>query len=150
MSVRLTFAVFLLVALAAGLWWSYSLAPPAPVIGEGRFDVFVVGPGGGLLSNGSIQSRATPFDVLLAMAREAGFGVETEQQTWIGDGCTATYVVDIAGHRESVSGGWNYYTRQPGGEWSWRAAGAACYALGAGEQVEWCWVEGDTCARHVP
>ncbi|MHB1262241.1 MAG: hypothetical protein ACYC2H_11065 [Thermoplasmatota archaeon] len=150
MSVRLVVAILLLGSLAVGLWWTSSTDPQAATIGEGRFKVFVVGPGGDLFSNGSVQSRATPFDVLVALAAENAFGIETEEQTWIGDGCTATYVVGIAGHHESVTGGWNYYTRQPGEEWSWRSAGAACHPLVAGEQVEWCWVEGDTCSHHIP
>jgi hypothetical protein len=127
------------------------LAPAsAGDLGVGQFPAFVVGPGGALLANGTVVARGTPFDVLQALAAVRGFDVGVEEQAWVGSGCTAQYVTSIAGHGETVTGGWNYYTRQPGGDWTWRAAGAACHELAAGEQVEWCWVESNVCERHVP
>ena len=119
-------------------------------VSTGSFVVFVVGPDGSLLSDGTVTARGTPFDALGALADEEGFSVEVEQQTWIGGGCTATYVTGIAGRRESNTGGWNYYTRQTGeDDWAWGSAGAACHSLKAGDQVEWCWVESDVCRHHV-
>jgi hypothetical protein len=149
MSVRLVVAVLVLATLAAGLWWTASLAPSSDGAGEGAFTVFVVGPEGAGLANGTVMSRATPFDALLALGDQQAFAVEVEQQPWIGAGCTAEYVVGIAGHRETVTGGWNYYTRQPGQAWTWGSSGAACHVLLPGEQVEWCWVESDVCRHHV-
>ncbi|MEO7397058.1 MAG: hypothetical protein ABIW84_00685 [Ilumatobacteraceae bacterium] len=149
MSVRLVVAILLLAALAGGLWWTASLTPESKKVVTAEFPVFVVGPEGDVLANGTVLAQGTPFDVLQALATERGFAVEVEQQTWIGSGCTAQYIVGIAGHRESVTGGWNYYTRQPGGNWTWQAAGAACHVLQHGDQVEWCWVETDVCRHHV-
>lgn len=153
MSGRLLVAILLLAALAGGLWWTASLAPGNARSGAevvtAPFSIFVVGPGGELLANGTVVARGTPFEVLQALAIEDGFTVEVEQQAWIGTGCTAEYVVGIAGHRETVSGGWNYYTRQPGEAWTWGPTGAACHVLRPGDQVEWCWVEADVCEHHI-
>ena len=142
-------AVLLLAALAGGLWWTASLGRTEAEPATGSFSVFVVGPAGSPLGNGTVVSRATPFDALGGLAAQQGFTVETEEQAWIGGGCTATYVTGIAGHRETATGGWNYYTRQPGQEWRWGSAGAACHRLQPGDQVEWCWVEADVCEHHV-
>ena len=150
MSVRFVVAALVLGLLAGGLWWTTSLGEGGEAIPVGTFPVFVVGPDGGLLANGTATARGTPFDALQALAEAQGFQVEVEQQTWIGGGCTATYVVGIAGQRESTTGGWNYYTRRTGGEWTWGSSGAACHPLAAGDQVEWCWVESDACRHHVP
>ena len=154
MSVRLLVAVIVLGLLAVGLWWTASMAPEGAGDGEGvvsaEFPVFVVGPDGGMVSNGTVVARGTPLDTLRALASVKGFGVEVEQQPWIGTGCTAEYVMGIAGHGETASGGWNYYTRQAGEAWSWHSAGAACHVLRPGDQVEWCWVESDVCRHHVP
>ncbi|HUR25138.1 MAG TPA: hypothetical protein VM327_03875 [Candidatus Thermoplasmatota archaeon] len=143
--------MLLLAALAGGLWWTASIgagdgdAPPS-----GPFQVFVVGPEGTLVANGTVLARGTPFDALRSLSDERGFEVEAEQQTWIGAGCTATYVAGIAGQRETSNGGWNYYTRAAGElQWTWGAAGAACHRLSPGDQVEWCWVESDVCRHHV-
>lgn len=150
MSGRFVVAVVLLGVLAGGLWWTASQGADRSDIEAGSFEVFVVGPEGALVANGTAWSRATPFDALTALAEGRGFAVEVEEQSWIGGGCTATYVVGIAGHRESTTGGWNYYTRSVGGEWTWGSAGAACHRLAPGAQVEWCWVESDVCRHHVP
>lgn len=149
MSVRLVVAVLLLGLLAGGLWWTASLDGGDTPLATGAFPVVVVGPQGSALANGTVVARGTPFDALQELAARQGFSVETEQQAWIGAGCTATYVVGIAGHRETATGGWNYYTRQAGGDWAWGAVGAACHRLHAGDQVEWCWVEGDVCRHHA-
>lgn len=150
--VRLVVAGVVLVLLAGGLWWTATLGEgSAGAVPTASFPVFVVGPEGGLLANGTVTARGTPFDALQALADRDGFDVETEQQTWIGRGCTATYVVGIAGERESTTGGWNYYTRHGGDDdWTWGSAGAACHRLAEGDQVEWCWVEADVCRHHVP
>ena len=150
MSVRLVVAVLLLAGLAGGLWWTASLAPDGSTGSRDVFAVYVVGPGGGLVANGTVVAMGTPLEVLRALANNAGFAVDVEQQAWIGGGCTAAYVVGIAGHRESSTGGWNYYTRQPGEPWAWGSAGAACHPLQPGDEVEWCWVEADVCQHHVP
>lgn len=149
MSVRLVVAVLVLATLAAGLWWTASLAPSSDDIATGPFAVFVVGPEGSIVADGTVVTRGTPLDALQVLAEQQGFTVEVERQTWIGPGCTAEYVVGIAGHGETVTGGWNYYTRQPGDEWAWGSSGAACHVLDAGDQVEWCWVETDVCRHHV-
>jgi hypothetical protein len=152
MTVRLVVAVLLLAVLAGGLWWTASLRPDSDARGsEDRWvTVFVVGPEGVPAGNGTVLSRPTPFDALMALADSQGFSVEVEQQTWIGSGCTATYVAGIAGFGETETGGWNYYTRHPGEAWGWRSEGAACHHLHPDEQVEWCWVESDVCRHHVP
>jgi hypothetical protein len=145
--------MLLLAAVGGGLWWTASLDGGRGGEGAlvtGPFDAYVVGPDGASIGNGTVVARGTPSDVLDALGAARGFGVDVEQQTWMGGGCTATYVTGIAGHRETATGGWNYYTRQPGQEWGWRSAGAACYRLAVGEQVEWCWVEADVCQHHVP
>src|SRR5688572_5736171 len=113
MSARLAFALLLLAALAGGLWWTASM-PDGGDPATAPFDVFVVGPDGASVANGTVVARGTPLDALQALADERGFPVEVEQQAWIGGGCTAAYVVGIAGQRETATGGWNYYTRQPG------------------------------------
>jgi hypothetical protein len=153
LAVRLVVAGILLVLLAGGLWWTATLGDgdKGEAVATGTFAVFVVGPEGPLLANGTVTARGTPFDTLQALAGRDGFEVDVEQQTWIGRGCTATYVVGIAGHRESTTGGWNYYTRQAGDDaWTWGSQGAACHRLASGDQVEWCWVESDVCRHHVP
>lgn len=156
MSVRLAVAVFLFAVLAAGLWWTGSSSDNGNGNGlpsRGDFHVFVVGPDGLGVANGTVDSSATPLDSLLALGEARGFPVEVEQQTWIGSGCTAAYVVGIAGHRETMTGGWNYYVRPAGvegAEWTWSSGGAACHRLSPGDEVEWCWVEADTCRHHVP
>jgi hypothetical protein len=150
---RLPVAGALFLALAGGLWWTASLAGEGgagTATATGSFPVFVVGPQGESLANGTVVSQGTPLAALQALSAQQGFLVETEEQTWIGDGCTATYVVGIAGQRETTSGGWNYYTRRPGGPWAWGPAGAACHRLSAGDEVEWCWVEADVCGHHTP
>jgi hypothetical protein len=149
MSVRLVVAALLLATVAAGLWWTASLAPSGAGEATGEFAVFVVGPDGAGLANGTVRSRGTPLDALLALADERGFAVDLEQQAWIGPGCTAQYVAGIAGHGETTTGGWNYYTRKAGGDWTWGSSGAACHQLHAGDQVEWCWVEADVCRHHA-
>jgi hypothetical protein len=150
MTRRLVFAIALLVAMGGLLWWTAQgpatvTAPPT----TGDFTVFIVGAEGAGMANGTVHSVATPFHALRALAGQRNLTVLVEQQAWIGSGCTATYVTGIGGLRESGSGGWNYYIRQPGGDWTWKPDGAACYALAAGDQVEWCWVEGDVCRRHA-
>ena len=151
MSMRLVVAVALLGLLAGGLWWSSTSGKEDGAIGAGTFTAYVVGPEGTVLASGAATARATPFHVLEALAKEQGFTVEVEQQPWVGGGCTATYVVGIAGQRESTTGGWNYYTRKAADEaWKWGASGAACHRLAEGDQVEWCWVESDVCRHHVP
>ncbi|MFA5943304.1 MAG: hypothetical protein WC876_02435 [Candidatus Thermoplasmatota archaeon] len=149
MSVRLVVAVVVLGGLAGGLWWTASLVPEGPTSSPDVFAAYVVGPGGGLVANGTVVAIGTPFEVLRALAESEGFDVEVEQQTWIGEGCTSAYVVGVAGHHESAHGGWNYYTRQPGESWAWGSVGAACHTLEPGDEVEWCWVEGDVCQHHV-
>jgi hypothetical protein len=158
MAVRLVVAVLLLVLLGGGLWWTASLAPDGDGISsEWTGTVYVVGlqtdgeggRGGSDVLSGDVRARGTPLDAVEALGAELGFGVDVEQQTWIGRGCTAAYVVGIAGQRETTTGGWNYYTREPGGDWTWRSEGAGCYGLAPGEQVEWCWVEVDVCGRHA-
>jgi hypothetical protein len=148
MSVRLVVAVLVLATVAAGLWWTASLAPGSDEASTGRFTVFVVGPEGAAVANGTVIARGTPLEVLQVLAQQRAFTVEVEQQAWIGPGCTADYVVGIAGHRETATGGWNYYTRQPGKEWAWGSSGAACHVLSPGDEVEWCWVETDVCRHH--
>lgn len=148
MTPRLPVAIVLLVLLLAGLWWVASLAPKGDA-SEWRGQVYVVGPGGPF-ANGTVVSRATPLSAVEALGALRGFGVEVEQQTWIGKGCTAAYVRGIGGVSETASGGWNYYVRSPGGPWAWRPEGAACYGLSSGQEVEWCWVETDVCRNHVP
>ena len=144
----------LLALLGGGLWWTASLdAQESRGNGDaaaGPFPVFVVGPDG-LLANGTAFAPGTPYETLLALAQAQGFTVDSEQQAWIGGGCTSTYVVGIAGHRESATGGWNYYTRRAGSaDWTWGSSGAACHRLAPGDEVEWCWVEADACRHHVP
>jgi hypothetical protein len=86
-----------------------------------------------------------------ALGAQRNFTVDLEERPLVGTGCSAHYLVGIAGQRETTTGGWNYYTRAAAGQsWSWRSAGAACYALSPGEQVEWCWVESDVCRHHAP
>src|SRR5687767_5785427 len=100
MSVRLSFAVLPLAALAGGLWWTASLSDGDDAA-PGAFQAFVVGPGGAPLANGTVLAPGTPLGVLQALADERGFAVEVEQQPWVGGGCTAAYVAGIAGHRET-------------------------------------------------
>jgi hypothetical protein len=147
MTPRLPVAIVLLLLLLGGLWWVASLAPDGGV-GAWGGPVYVVGPDG-LLANGTVVSEATPLSAVEALGTARGFGVEVEQQPWIGKGCTAAYVRGIGGVSETGSGGWNYYVRSAGGGWTWRPEGAACYVLTAGQEVEWCWVESDVCRRHV-
>jgi hypothetical protein len=141
---RLPAALALLALLLAGLWWVASLAPDGSRA-EWEGPVYVVGPGGASLGNGTVRSEATP----LAALRALGLAVDVEQQPWVGPGCTAAYVRGIGGVGETAGGGWNYYVRSGGGPWTWRPEGAACYALSPGEEVEWCWVESDACRHHV-
>ena len=148
--VRLVVAVAVLGALAGGLLWTASSGGDGDAVATGPFEVFVVVPEGALLSQGIVSARGTPFDTLQVLAETRGFEVEVEQQAWVGPGCTATYVVGIAGQRETATGGWNYYTRQPGKGWAWGSSGAACHRLAPDDQVEWCWVEADVCRHHVP
>lgn len=147
---RFVVAVVLLASVAGGLWWVVSMAPPEGPQGEGDFRVAVVGPEGTMVADDVVRSRSDPLSALRGLAALEGFTVEVEQQTWIGPGCTAEYVVGIAGQRESSTGGWNYYVRSPGEDWEWKSAGAACYALEPGDEVEWCWVELDVCRHHAP
>lgn len=146
---RLPVALVLLCLAAGGLWGLASLAPDGSG-GTARVDVFVLGRDAEPLANGTVTARGDPLSALRALAAERGFAVEVERQTWVGPGCTADYVVGIAGLRETAAGGWNYYVRRPGGSWEWSPAGASCHALSDGDQVEWCWVEADRCGRHVP
>lgn len=149
MAARLVVAILLLASLGGGLWWVASLAPRGGS-GMGEFAVFVVAPDGGTMVNGSVHSKADPLSALQVLGAERNVTVDIEQRTNIGQGCTAAYVVAIGGVRETTTGGWNYYTRRPGGAWTWESAGAACYGLSPGQQVEWCWVESDVCRHHVP
>jgi hypothetical protein len=149
MTPRLPVAIALLLLLLGGLWWVASLAPKGEAAAwEGP--IYVVGPDGAVAANGTVRSQATPLAAVQALGRERGFGVEVEQQTWIGPGCTAAYVRGIGGAFETASGGWNYYVRSAGGAWTWQSAGAACFVLQPGQQLEWCWVESDVCRHHVP
>lgn len=152
MNVRLAVAALLLVSVAAGLWWVVGQAPDGGEGGEGargEFRTIVVGPSGEVTHDRTVSSEGTPLAAVQALAALEGFTVEVEQQPWIGSGCTAAYVVAIDGQRETARGGWNYYVRSPGGDWEWKAAGAGCHALAAGDEVEWCWVELDVCAHHA-
>jgi hypothetical protein len=148
LNARLVVAAVLLCSLAGGLWWVASLAP-RPGDGEGTHAVFIVAPDASVLANATVTSRPTPLAVLQALSVQRGVAIEVEQKPAVGSGCTAAYVVSIAGIRETTTGGWNYYVRQPGAEWAWKPAGAACYGLAVGDQVEWCWVESDVCRHHV-
>jgi hypothetical protein len=146
---RLLAATAMLAVLAAGWLWVASLAPHAGAA-VANVSVAVVGPDGTVGPNGTVAEAASPLDAVQELGRQKGFPVVVEEQPWVGSGCTAHYVVAIAGWRETSTGGWNYYTRpSPGASWTWQAAGAACYALHAGEQVEWCWVEQDVCRHHA-
>src|ERR1044072_6941816 len=148
MTPRLPAAPVLLALLVGGLGWVASLAPErdaAPWEGP----VYVVGPGGAAIANGTVRSQANPLSAVQTLGRERGFSVEVEQQPWIGAGCTAAYVRGSAGISETASGGWNYYVRSAGGEWAWQAEGAACFALQSGQDLEWCWVESDVCRHHA-
>lgn len=152
MASRLAVAVVLLATVGAGLWWVASSAPASPAAdpdAEGDFRVIVMNEGA-VVDDGLVQSRSTPLAALQALGERDRFSVEVEQQAWIGSGCTAEYVVGIAGKRESSTGGWNYYVRSPGEDWEWKSVGAACYALKQGDEVEWCWVKLDTCDQHAP
>lgn len=147
MLTRTVAAIVLLVAFGGLFWWASS-APSSdgPVVGE--FAVSVVGPEGERFANGTVHAVGTPYEVLRALAAERGFAVEVEEQPWIGPGCTAVYVKGIGPWSESATGGWNYYVRAAGGDWTWRPEGAACLALQPGQSVKWCWVEGDRCGHH--
>jgi hypothetical protein len=147
MTPRLPAALALLLLLAGGLWWVAARAPHGDA-GTWEGPVYVIGPGG-LLANGTVASQATPLAAVEALGNARGFRVEVEQQPWIGRGCTAAYVRGIGGVAETSNGGWNYYVRSSGGDWTWRPEGAACYVLSSGQQVEWCWVESDVCKGHV-
>ena len=152
MAARLLVAVVLLATVGSGLWWVVSSAPSSSEpdrMAEGDFRVIVMHEGD-VVDDGLVRSLPTPLAALQALGELDHFSVDVEQQTWIGSGCTAEYVVGIAGKRESSTGGWNYYVRSPGGDWEWKSAGAACYVLEAGDEVEWCWVELDTCHHHAP
>lgn len=140
----------LLLALAGVLWWAAASTPGGGRAETGDHRVVVVDPQGNVLADQVVRAPATPLALLLGLASLDNFTVDVEDQPWIGDGCTASYVVEIAGHRESSTGGWNYYVRGPGGDWAWKPAGAACYELGEGDEVEWCWVEVDVCRHHAP
>ena len=136
----------LLILLGAGLWWMDGLAPQASGA-TGTFDVFIVGPAGEI-GNGSVfVPHATALSVLTTLARERGFNVTVESAAGFG-GCDQAYVRSIAGVAETTSGGWNYYTRQVAGNWTWQPVGAACHGMALGEQLEWCWVEQDVCRSH--
>src|SRR5262245_19202924 len=140
MTPRLPAAIALLALLLGGLWWIASTAPRGDAASwEGP--VYVVGPDGARMANGTVRSQATP----LAAVEALGIPVDVERQPWIGRGCTAAYVRGIGGVSESGTGGWNYYVRPAGGGWEWQADGAACFVLHPGQEVEWCWVESDIC-----
>ncbi len=135
--------------LVAGAWWVWSVAPREPS-DSGAFDVFVVAPDGSTWANGTvIATNATALSVLELLAAQQGFGLDVEFQGGFGVGCAGAYVRGIGDIAETRSGGWNYYTRGAGGDWTWQAESAACHGLQAGEQVEWCWVEADVCENHV-
>jgi hypothetical protein len=150
MSRRLAVAAALLL-LAGGAWawaaWAGHESPPSEVQGV---RVVVVGRDGNVSHDGVVFAEANPLAALHGLALARGFAVEVEDQSWIGSGCTRHYVLAIDGQRETATGGWNYYVRQPGGDWEWGSTGAACFALAAGDEVEWCWVELDVCRAHAP
>jgi len=152
MTARLAVAALLLASVAGGLWWVVAQAPDGAGAegARGEFRTVVVGPSGEVSHDRNVTAEATPLAAVQALAALEGFTVEVEQQPWIGSGCTAAYVVAIAGDRETARGGWNYYVRSPGGSWEWKPAGAACHGLQPGDEVEWCWVELDVCRRHAP
>lgn len=145
---RLAVAVAVLATVAGGLWWVASSAPDGSAA-FGDFRVVVVGPDGLVLADGVVRAEGTPLAVLQELALLDNLTLEVEEQPWIGSGCTAQYVVAIAGERESVTGGWNYYVRSGAGDWAWKPAGAACHRLEPGDEVEWCWVEADVCRHHA-
>lgn len=149
MTPRLPVAVALLLLLLGGLWWVASLAPGGEA-GAWEGPVYVVGPDGAVAANGTVHSQATPLAAVQALGQARGFGVEVEQQAWIGPGCTAAYVRGIGGVSETATGGWNYYVRSAGGDWTWQADGAACFVLQPRQELEWCWVESDVCRHHAP
>lgn len=127
------------------MWVSLQDSPAGPAV----VDVIVVGPDGVVLANGSVALQsATALAALLQLAAAHDFEVGHERLSGFG-GCHGHYVRSIAGYTETSTGGWNYYTRQPGGAWEWQPAGAGC-ALPLGVQVEWCWVEHDVCEHHAP
>jgi hypothetical protein len=144
---RFLAAAGLLALLSAGAVWVAGLAPHGTTAAAPHF-VAVVGPGGAIMANGTIEAEpATPLGALQALGFARGFDVEVEESAGFG-GCSRHYVVGIAQQRETASGGWNFYVREPSGAWEWQPAGAACVELDAGDEVEWCWVEGDVCERH--
>jgi hypothetical protein len=148
--VRLSVALVLLATVGLGWWWAVSSGAERDPVAEGAHRVVVVGVDGAVMDDRVVWARETPLDAVRQAALEGNYTVEVEEQPWIGAGCTAAYVIGIAGLRESSTGGWNYYVRSPGEGWEWKSAGAACFELDPGDDVEWCWVEDDVCRHHAP
>lgn len=143
MDVRAAVALLLVLAFA-GVAWAASRTPVAAP--DGSFDAFVVGPAG-LIESGTVEvERATELRVLQALAEQRGFEVEVDDLP----GCAMDYVRGVAGHRETSTGGWNFYVRGgAGGDWEWQGRSAACPGLRSGDDVLWCWVEPDErCAAY--
>src|SRR5687767_10515307 len=111
MAARLIVAALLLATVGGGLWWVVASVPEGAEVARGDFRTVVVAPDGSVVADRVVQAEGTPFDALQELASVEGFRVDVEEQPWIGGGCTAHYVVGIAGHRESATGGWNYYVR---------------------------------------
>lgn len=149
MSRRLAVSAALLL-LVGGAWaWAAWAAEESPVEMQ-EVRIVVVGRDGNVSHEGVVVAEANPLAALQGLALARGFDVEVEDQSWIGSGCTRHYVLGIDGQRETATGGWNYYVRQPGADWEWGSSGAACFRLDAGDEVEWCWVEFDVCRDHAP
>lgn len=138
---RTTTAAAILAVLGGVVLWQ-SWPGDGPGRPSGTFHVYVVGPTS-LLSEGNVTlDAADPLRILLAHAAEADFTVGYDDLP----GCAQDYVHAVHGHRETATGGWNFYLRAdtPGASWAWQPRSASCPgALQAGDDVLWCWVEPD-------
>ena len=143
---RLMLAGLLFLASIGLLLYAWEGPPDA---GQAEVAVWIHGPGGTTLFNGTVVvSEATALEALYRADAVAGFGVAVQAFTAFGD-CNVL-VTSIGGHAMNESGGWHFEVftdvdakgeRDGVREWLFPLRSASCQALDSGDIVRWSWTD---------